>query len=419
MTDPTPPPRQTEGPTDPASAPPAARSEAPGRARPRSGRGVVLALFALVAAPFVAWQGLAANEPAEPLDGPAALPVQIVTAGWQPTFEIRERIAGRVVSRRRSELGFDRGGRLAEVRVDEGDRVAEGALLAKLDTRELEAALREQLARRDATAASLDLARSTAKRQRNLEARGALSRQALDEATTAETRLVAQLAAERAAVERTRVALALSRLEAPYPAIVVGRHQDEGSVANPGAPLLSIIEDGPREVRLGVPPSVAASLEIGRRYPVERTETGGRTAPIAASLEHVLPEIDRRTRTRTAVFAIDPADDDPVGLADGALVWVRLSREVEGDGVWLPIGALGEGRRGTWTVYAVEPDATGQDRVERRVVEIVHAEGDRAFVRGTIAAGDRIVADGLHRLIPDLPVRVVSRVDAAGEEVAR
>lgn len=393
--------------TDPAEPGPKRPARGAGGRRSATWLAGVVAVFAV----FGAWRGLAANEPVEAIDAADALPVEIVTAAWQPSFALRERIAGRVVSRRRSELGFDRGGRLASILVDEGDRVPAGALLAQLDVRELEAALREQRARRDATSARLDLARATAARRRNLEARGALSAQALDEAETEETRLVAQLDADQAAIERTRVSIALSRLEAPYPAIVVARHQDEGSVATLGAPLLSVIEDGPREVKLGVPPTVAASLEVGRVYPVER----GPGRPIEASLRHVLPEIDRVTRTRTAVFTIEAGEDDPIALADGALVWVRLSRDVPGDGVWLPVGALAEGRRGTWTVYAVEADATGQDRVERRVVEVVHAEGDRAFVRGTLEEGDRIVADGLHRLIPDLPVRVVSARRGATE----
>lgn len=57
---------------------------------------------------------------------------------------VAERLAGRVIARRRSELGFERNGRLAKVAVDEGDHVKEGAVLAELDTRPVLGATRAQ-----------------------------------------------------------------------------------------------------------------------------------------------------------------------------------------------------------------------------------------------------------------------------------
>ncbi len=365
----------------------------------RTGGRLVLVLLLLGAGYGAFARDDAASEPTV-ATGP--IPVRLTEVVVLDAFEVSDRIAGRVTSRRRSDVGFERGGRLAEVFVDEGDHVEAGAPLARLDTRALEAERREQRARTKATEARLELARVTAKRQRRLAASGTLSTQALDEALTEEASLASQLAAERAALERTAVALSLSRIEAPYAAIVVRRLQDEGNVATPGTPVLSLIESGVREVRLGVPPEIAASLEPGRVYDVE-----GPAEALRATLRHVLPELDRETRTRTAVFEIEPETDDPLRVADGALVWVRITRSVPSRGAWVPMAALAEGRRGTWTLFAVTEDADGIPRTERRVVEIVHAEGDAAFVRGTLETNDRIVADGMHRLIPGLAVAPV------------
>lgn len=56
--------------------------------------------------------------------------------------------------------------------------------------------------------------------------------------------------------------------------------------------------------------------------------------------------------------------------------------------------------------------------VERRTVEVVHTEEDRALVRGTVYPGDRIVVDGLHRVVPGQRVRVVSETgDSQSPEV--
>ena len=52
-------------------------------------------------------------------------------------------------------------------------------------------------------------------------------------------------------------------------------------------------------------------------------------------------------------------------------------------------------------------------RVERRQVEVVHAAADRAFVRGALRTGERVVTTGIHRLVPGQRVRVTGSGVAA------
>jgi len=342
------------------------------------------------------------------------LPVTVVEIRLADRFEIHERLAGRVVARRRSQLGFERSGRLARIEVEEGERVEEGALLARLDTRELEARRRELSARVESTRSRLELARITAGRQRELRRADSVSPQALDEALANESTLQAQLAADRAALEHVEVGLELSSLRAPYPAVIVRRLADEGSITSPGQSVLAVLEDGVQELQLGVPPELAGGLEPGRAYEIE---SGSLT--LEARLRSIVPELDPATRTQTAILEI-PREADPAGrLVDGSLAWVRLAREIETRGAWVPLGALAEGRRGTWTAFAVVPDTdTDTDtaaRIERRQVEVIQAEAQRAFVRGTLRDGDRIVGDGLHRLVPGMRVEVVEVVQALEE----
>jgi len=346
--------------------------------------------------------------------GDRALPVAVVEVRLADRFEIRERLAGRVVSRRRSELGFERSGRLARIEVDEGDRVEAGALLARLDTRELEARRRELEANVESTRARLELARVTAGRQRELSQAGSLSAQDLDEALANESALEAQLSADRAALEHTEVGLELSSLHAPYPAIIVRRLADEGSIASPGQPVLAVLEEEGQEIHLGVPPELAGGLEVGSRH---RVESGGRV--LSAVVRAIVPEIDPVTRTQTAILEIASGPEERPRLAVGSLAWVRLAREIEAPGAWIPLGALTEGRRGTWTAFAVVDGESGQTRIERRQVEIIQAESTRAFVRGTLRKGDRIVRDGLHRLVPGLSVEIVepAPVPAGSQEL--
>jgi RND family efflux transporter MFP subunit len=359
-----------------------------------------VAALAVAALAFTSSLGRASERGAEQTstDDERALPVRVARIALADSFVLDERLAGRVVPRRSGALGFERSGRIDHVAVREGDRAATGALLAKLDTRELRAQRRELAARLEATRAQLELARVTVSRQDQLHAAAFLSPQALDEAIANERSLAARLEADRAALERVEVGLALSEIRAPYDLIVADRALDEGTVVGAGQALFGVLEDAPQRVEIGVPPEIAARLEPGAAYPVE-TDAG----VLEATLDAVVPELDPATRTQTAIF--DVADGEP-RVPNGSLARIRFERRIDTPGAWVPLGALAEGRRGTWSAFAVVPDAEGALRAERRQVEAIHSAEDRVFVRGTLRDGDRLVVDGLHRLAPGLRVRI-------------
>lgn len=351
--------------------------------------------------------GLAGSDP-PPVDaaGPA-LPVDVVAVRHVDGYDVRESFVGRVQSRRSSALGFERGGRLERVAFDAGDRVPAGAQLAELDTRALRARRREIAAAIQETRARLALARVTTERRRKLHDAGHLSPQELDEATYAEQALDAQLAAARATLENVDVSLALSVLEAPYAGSITARHVDEGTVVSAGQPILELIEDDALEVRIGVPPQLAGELEPGSRHQVE---VEGHQH--AATLQSVLATVEPATRTVAAIFRLD---DPTLPLRDGALARVALERRVAAEGFWLPLTALAESRRGLWSAYAVvrDPEADATLRADRRQLQVIHPESDRAFVRGTLRDGEQVVATGVHRLVPGMRIRVAESPRAA------
>lgn len=76
-------------------------------------------------------------------------------------------------------------------------------------------------------------------------------------------------------------------------------------------------------------------------------------------------------------------------------------------GYWLPSTALIAGDRGLWSVYVLGKRGSTSYRVARRDVEVLYTEsdpvqgGDRAFVRGLVEAGDRVITSGTHRIVAD------------------
>jgi len=203
-----------------------------------------------------------------------------------------------------ADLGFQVPGRVAWVAVAEGDAVSADQELARLDTRELEAAVAAARAQLDAAQARLnelergarpqevltaeaavraaatraEEARAEQERAATLFAGGAISRQARDRTdaalqvaaatlTQAEEQLAlveegprsetigaqrAAVAQARANLDRTEAALSHAVITAPFDGLVTVRHREPGEAVTPGAPVLTILQPNDRWVRIYV-----------------------------------------------------------------------------------------------------------------------------------------------------------------------
>ncbi|QYI99693.1 efflux RND transporter periplasmic adaptor subunit [Thalassovita mediterranea] len=321
---------------------------------------------------------------------PTPLAVDVVVADVQSSLALDEKFTGIVQPRRSSDLGFADGGRIAALNVDVGDRVTDGQILAVLDTRALRSQLASAEARVNEARASHALAMNTVERQQTLMARGHVSQQRVDEALAQAATADARIEAAKAQADTLRVQIDLASITAPYPGVITARNYDEGAIAPQGAPVFALVETGALEARIGLPANLASTLEAGQVYTLQ-SDNG----PIDARLRSVTGVIEAGQRSVTTVFDITDAATASVG----AVVRLSLSRDVEENGLWLPVSALAEGQRGLWSLYIAVPQEGGW--VARPgLVEVVQSDGERAFVRGAISNGDRIIVDGLQRVAP-------------------
>lgn len=318
----------------------------------------------------------------------------------EASFSSRRIYAGTSVAKRASELGFKQRGEIVELFVDVGDRVTKGDVLARLDSQSLQASVNQaqaDVAFSDATLAAqradTQLAVETELRYRNLKAKGHVSAQIYDETRLALKSKQAQLqvaiagrARAVAARSSANILLREARIVAPFSGVVQQRHHDEGSQVAPGQPVLRLVADGGLEAHVGVPAAVAVEMQTQQDY-----ELRWNNQPFSARLRAIPPEIDSATRTMTAVFELDSTT-----IPLGAVVELTLAQQVNEPGFWVPLSALTESDRGLWGVYVVN----GSSVVERHLVEVVHTEADRAFVRGTLTTDDRVIRTGVQRIVP-------------------
>ncbi|MEL6829052.1 MAG: efflux RND transporter periplasmic adaptor subunit [Pseudomonadota bacterium] len=334
---------------------------------------------------------------------PEAISVEVAPVNAQTSFEIDERFSGLVTPARSSALGFTSGGRIDELYVDVGDRVAAGAILAKLDTRGLSAQLASAQASVAEAVATHSLAVTTVDRQRRLAANGHVSLQAVDEAAAQADTARARIEAARANASALRVQISLATITAPFAGVVTQRFADEGVIANPSQSIFELVERDQLEARIGLTQELARTMVPGAAY-----ELTGAKGEVSTTLRSVTGVIDRNLRTVTAVFDIlDPASTTP-----GEVVRLGVEQTIEERGSWVPVSALAETERGLWSVYVVR-QSNGVATAVPDNVEVIHSDGERAYVRGGLRDGDLIVIDGLHRITPGQRVRPNAVADVA------
>ncbi len=347
-----------------------------------------------------------ANASVDGVDISKALAVNTVTVSAETEYTTRQKIAGQVIAARESDHGFDRAGILAEVLVDEGDRVKKGDILAKLDMRLLDAReieVKAGLERAEAMAveakATLERVATNFDRYVVLRENGHISQARFDQVKNELESAKAGEISAKSAVESAKAALAaliadrdLSVLRARFDGSVIARYRDEGEpFGMSGGPMVRLIEDGKLEIRVGLTELAAGALEVGDAYIFNQV---GRD--IETTLRSIVSKVDQNTRTVTAIFDVaEGADVLPGSLAD-----MTIDVKVEGDGYWLPTEALAESRRGLWSAYTLSP-VDGYDEystLARQELQLIYTEADRVFVRGTLQDGDHVVASGTHRL---------------------
>lgn len=365
----------------------------------------------------------AGGHPAAAPELSSAMPVSVLTARHEDGYQVEQRHAGVVAARRSSTLGFARSGLLSAVEVNEGDRVTEGSILARLDTQKLQARaaeLRSQIAesrnRLDVATISREQMATVKARSDALAAKDWVSRKSHDDTIYDHRKAVAERAAAESAVGYAEATLASlqvdldqSVLVAPYGGTIVGRRVDEGAAVTAGEPVMDLIESGAVEFRVGVPELTAVPLEVGGDY---LAVVGGQKTP--CRLLRLLPQVDTSTRTVTAIFALPETQAPPMS---GTLGYLATRRTLDASGFWLPLAALTDSRRGLWAAYVVEPEdgtdgSTPVGTLSRRDVQMIHMDGDRAFVTGVLKPGEKVVADGVHRLVPGLRVQMVADASA-------
>jgi HlyD family secretion protein len=197
------------------------------------------------------------------LHGETAVPVTVIRAE-RGAITSTLSATGKVVSKEEAEISASVPARVDTVAVEEGDRVEKGAVLARLDDREL----RETLRAADASLKEAEEKRRQAARDylalRAVFAAGGVSRQSVDDAKSHFEMTRAAVQRARAECDADRIALDKRNITAPFAGIVTRKEIDPGEWASPGVPIFSIAKENRREIEVMVDESDAGLVRVGQ-----------------------------------------------------------------------------------------------------------------------------------------------------------
>jgi len=307
---------------------------------------------------------------------------------------------GNLVAWQEAIVGAESNGlRLTEVRVNVGDRVAKGQVLATFaaDTVRAEAAqARASLAEAEANAAE---AAGNAERARGLQATGALSASQINQYLTAEQTARARVEAARALYQAQQVRVNQTSVLAPDDGIISVRTATVGAVVGAGAELFRMIRKGRLEWRAEV-----TSAELGRLTPgTLAVITAASGARLEGRVRMIGPTVDPQTRNALVYVDVKPL---PGGNGSTAKAGMFARGEFElgaTPAVTVPQSAVVV-RDGFNYVYRINPD----NRVSQLKVQTGRLVADRVEVLGGLPADTRIVASGGSFLNDGDLVRVVA-----------
>jgi RND family efflux transporter MFP subunit len=341
----------------------------------------------------------AADDKASAATAPRPALTVTVTTPLRATVATGVAANGNVAPWQEAIVGAEANGmRLAEVRVNVGDNVRKGQVLATFDSQMVNADLAQSRAAVAEAEAMLAEAAANAQRARDLQPSGALSAQQVAQLLTAERTAQARLEAVKAAQQVQQLRLQQAQVLAPDSGVISARSATVGAVVPAGSELFRLI----RQSRLEWRGEVAAT-ELAQIKPGQKVTVNGGGAAVTGTVRMVAPTVD--AATRNALVYVDLPDT--AGRLKAGMFARGEFATGSSTALTLPQTAVLL-RDGFSYVFTVAADG----RVSQGKVSTGRRSGDRVEILQGLDEKARVVASGGGFLADGDTVRVVDAAPA-------
>jgi len=297
-------------------------------------------------------------------------------------------LPGEVRARYETRLAFRLPGQMIERRVEVGQRVRAGEVIATIDARDADLAesqVRAQLAQAESQAA---LAEADLKRFGELRVRNFISQAEFDRREAQARQAREQVAAARAAAMQASNQVGYTVLTAPHAGVITALEAETGQVLAAGQTVARLARPDELEVSVSVPEHRLHEFTNGVTYRVGLWALPG--SSYAGSLREISPVADPATRTYAARIALK-GEDSRLGI--GMTAELRVTGG-GGAAPRLPVSAIfhREGKPAVWIVK--------DGQVELVAVSTGELHGNDVAITAGLEPGQRVVTAGVNRLEP-------------------
>lgn len=333
--------------------------------------------------------------------------VQVVTPTQASTVLTA---TGYTYARSRAAVGAKIVGRVVELRVEEGDKVERGQILAVLDSADLSAAVRQAQARVLEAQAQVADARRESNRQQRLVDSGVGAQADLDAATTRLEVTQAQLGTAEAELASAQARLDYAVVRAPIDGVIIEKNVEVGEMVAPGGftsqqstgSIVRIADPASLEVEADINESYIARLRLGQPAAVAVDAVPGVT--YHGSLRQIVPTADRQRAVVQVKVTVDDRDARLVPDMSCNVTFLEEGTNAEqlraAPKVVIPSAAVA--REGQAAYVWVVRDG----RVRKTAVVLGEAQADLVTVTSGVSGGETIVREGAGKLRDGARVRM-------------
>ena len=340
--------------------------------------------------------------------------VTVVTVRQEPVALTTE-LAGRTSAYMVAEVRPQVGGILKERLFREGAEVKAGSPLYRIDPASYEAEVERAQAALAKAEANLATARVKAVRYEELAAINFVSQDARDEVAVALKQAEADVAAARAALQTARINRGYTTVTAPISGLIGRSALTPGALvtANQATALATIQQLDP--IYVDVTQSSADLLRLRRELASGRLKSAGAEQARVKLLLEDGSAYPLEGRLQFSEVSVDPTSgavtlravfpNPKQQLLPGMYVRALLEEGVREDAILVPQQAVSRDPRGNAVALVVAADGT----VQSRQLRADRAIGSQWLVSEGLAAGDRVIVEGLQRVRPGAPAKAVEK----------
>lgn len=351
--------------------------------------------------------------------------VGVVTLKTQ-SVALSSELPGRTAAYRIAEVRPQVSGIVQKRLFTEGGEVAAGQQLYQIDPALYQAEVDSRRAALARVQAQLKTATLLVQRYKPLVDTRAVSRQAYDDAVAARDQASADVLAAKAALETARINLVYTKVLAPIGGIIGRSNVTEGALvtANQSAAVAAVQQIDPIYVDVTQSSVQLLRLKSALDSGLMQREADEQSARVTLTLEDGT-QYDQDGKLQFSEVTVDPGTGSVLlravfpnpqrKLLPGMFVRARLAEGVASEGLLVPQRGVTRNQRGLPTALVVNAD----NKVELRTIKTDRAIGDQWLVSGGLAAGDRVIVEGLQSVRPGAEVKAAEWSPPASRAAAQ